>query len=556
MVGRLLSVTGTALLIAVGLVTPVLATATATPASAQTVIDGCTIVSNPTPTNFTNCPAMNLFDTGFNGLNLSYANFADSDFAYCNPNPPISCSATDFSGANLTDANLESIGTAAEYYATDPPAGADAEASFDGANLSGANLSYNYLAAGFGDANLTGAALTDTSFEATPTDLGIGAGATLTSDLAGANFTDTALVPSDQDVPATSQAGAMATWTTPAAVPGETPGSCTPAPGSSFPLFSSTVTCQVFDATGDEATGTFQVNVVPTTQYFSRVLVPSNGTTLSGANYLDAEASDSPGVTKVVFELSGGSLSNQVIATATPTIYGWLAQWASATVPNGPYSLVSVATDADGNTDTSTPISITVDNPMTSVIIPSAGAAVSGTSSALDASASSTPGIASVIFELSGGTLSNQVIAKGTATYYGWLTEWNTTTVANGSYTLQSVATDKDGAQATSSPVSITVNNPAPTTAVLIPKNGATVSGTSSLLDASASANVTKVTYELTGGALSDRVIATATPTIYGWLAEWNTASIPDGTYNLQSVASYGGPVSGTSSSITITVDN
>jgi hypothetical protein len=118
------------------------------------------------------------------------------------------------------------------------------------------------------------------------------------------------------------------------------------------------------------------------------------------------------------------------------------------------------------------------------------------------------------------------------------------------------VATDKDGAQATSSPVSITVNNPAPTTAVLIPKNGATVSGTSSLLDASASANVTKVTYELTGGALSDRVIATATPTIYGWLAEWNTASIPDGTYNLQSVASYGGPVSGTSSSITITVDN
>ena len=318
--------------------------------------------------------------------------------------------------------------------------------------------------------------------------------------MADANFTDTILVPSDQDVTATSQTGAMATWTTPAALPGATPGSCTPASGSTFPIFSSTVTCQVFDATGDEATGTFEVNVVPTTQYFSRVLVPSNGATLSGANYLDAEASDSPGVTKVVFELSGGSLSNQVVATATPTIYGWLAQWASATVPNGSYSLVSVATDADGNTDPSVPISIAVDNPMTSVLIPSAGATVSGTSTRLDASASSPPGIASVVFELSGGTLSDQVIAKGTATIYGWLNEWNTTTVANGSYTLQSVATDKDDAQVTSSPVSITVNNPAPTTTVLIPESGATVSGISSLLDASGSANVVKVTYELTGG--------------------------------------------------------
>ena len=372
--------------------------------------------------------------------------------------------------------------------------------------------------------------------------------------MADANFTDTTLVPSDQDVPATSQAGAVATWTTPAALPGATPGSCTPLPGSTFPLFSSTVACQVFDATGDEATGTLKVNVVPTTQYFSRVLVPSNGATLSGANYFDAEASDSPGVTKVVFELSGGTLSNQVIATATPTIYGWLAQWPSATVPNGSYSLVSVATDADGNTDPSVPISIAGDNPMTSVLIPSAGATVSGTSSRLDASASSPPGIASVVFELSGGTLSDQVIAKGTATIYRWLNEWNTTTVANGSYTLQSVATDKVDAQVTSSPVSIAVNNPAPTTTVLIPENGAAVSGISSLLDASGSANVVKVTYELTGGTLSDHVIATATPTIYGWLAEWNTTSVSDGTYNLQSVATYSGGVSGTSSSVTITV--
>jgi hypothetical protein len=40
---------------------------------------------------------------------------------------------------------------------------------------------------------------------------------------------------------------------------------------------------------------------------------------------------------------------------------------------------------------------------------------------------------------------------------------------------------------------------------------------------------------------------ATATATIYGWLAAWNTAGVPDGTYTLESVASYGGGVTGVS---------
>ena len=93
----------------------------------------------------------------------------------------------------------------------------------------------------------------------------------------------------------------MATWPTPAAIPGATPGSCTPASGSTFPLFSSIVACQVLDNNGDVATGTFQVNVQPTTQYFTRVLVPSDGAVLAGAPYLDAAASDSPGVIKLVF---------------------------------------------------------------------------------------------------------------------------------------------------------------------------------------------------------------------------------------------------------------
>jgi hypothetical protein len=51
-------------------------------------------------------------------------------------------------------------------------------------------------------------------------------------------------------------------------------------------------------------------------------------------------------------------------------------------------------------------------------------------------------------------------------------------------------------------------------------------------------------------------MIATATPTIYGWLASWSSTSVPNGTYTLQSVASYQGGVSGTSPGITVSVAN
>jgi acetyl esterase len=189
----------------------------------------------------------------------------------------------------------------------------------------------------------------------------------------------------------------------------------------------------------------------------------------------------------------------------------------------------------------------------TTVVLPSNGSTLSGTQY-LDATTS--PGLTKVQYELSGGGLTDSVIATATPTLYGWLASWNSTSVPNGTYTLQSVATDNLAETTSSSPITVTVNNPPPTTSVVIPSTGATQSGTTALLDASASAGVTSVTYEVSGGSLSDQVVATATPTLYGWLAEWNTTTIPNGTYTLQSVASYAGKVSGTSQGISITIAN
>ena len=97
-------------------------------------------------------------------------------------------------------------------------------------------------------------------------------------------------------------------------------------------------------------------NSAPTTS----VVVPSNGATLSGSQYLDATAS--VGTTYVTYELNGNGLSNDVIATAVPTVYGWIGAWDTTTVPNGAYILRSVASDSGGVTVTSPPVAITVSN--------------------------------------------------------------------------------------------------------------------------------------------------------------------------------------------------
>jgi hypothetical protein len=90
---------------------------------------------------------------------------------------------------------------------------------------------------------------------------------------------------------------------------------------------------------------------------------------------------------------------------------------------------------------------------------------------------------------------------------------------------------------------------------VVVPSNGASVSGTSSVLDAVPSGGATQVVFEVIGGSVN-AMVADGTPTLYGWLATWNTTAVPDGTYTLQAQASYAGGVTVTSPGIQITVNN
>ena len=194
----------------------------------------------------------------------------------CVNGPPASaahCDSSDLTNANLTHANLSgAVLSANTSQGPDQPLrvgdricqsergrsqGADlstgnGRANFGGANLAGANMvNGDFGAASFTNAKLTGASLTGAVMASVVEPFGVTVYATLT----GATLTWHPPCPSNQSVTATSQAGAVVTWPTPAGIPGATPGSCTPASGSTFPLFSSTVACQVLDNNGDVATG-------------------------------------------------------------------------------------------------------------------------------------------------------------------------------------------------------------------------------------------------------------------------------------------------------------
>ncbi len=252
-----------------------------------------------------------------------------------------------------------------------------------------------------------------------------------------------------------------------------------------------------------------------------------------------------------LFQTTNFALTGSYNAMTVPENVALICAWTLMCSQN------NIHPNDEGHAEIALAFEETIDQPpTTSVLVPSGGAALSG-NAVLDASAADVGGVAKVQFALTGGSLNETVVGTAVPTIYGSIFVFNTTTVANGTYTLQSEASDTAGNTGFSVGVQVTVNNPPPTTSVLVPSGGATLSG-NAVLDASAAdvGGVAKVQFALTGGSLNETVVGTAVPTIYGSIFVFNTTTVANGTYTLQSEASDTAGNTGFSVGVQVTVNN
>ena len=99
----------------------------------------------------------------------------------------------------------------------------------------------------------------------------------------------------------------------------------------------------------------------------TRVVSPMNGTTLNGNAWLTATAGVNIGAfgfnaSRVEFSATGGTLRDENIGSAESTDYGWLYVWNTTKVPNGQYTLHSIAYNFNGKGTLSAGVSVSVKN--------------------------------------------------------------------------------------------------------------------------------------------------------------------------------------------------
>ncbi len=288
------------------------------------------------------------------------------------------------------------------------------------------------------------------------------------------------------------------------------------------------------------------------------IAAPANTATVSGTVSVSVNASDNVGVVGVSLVHSGTNHANVPIGvedTAAPYTF----EWNTVGVPNGVHTLEARARDAAGNVATSSAVRVTVLNattdadaaaPAVAITAPIGGSTVSGTTT-ISVTANDNVAVTSNTLFVDGVSTAS-LGTSSPATF-----EWGTLSVADGVHTLYAVAADSAGNMATSSPVSVTVQNTnttdttAPTVSIAVPANGAAVYGTTTVsVNASDNVGVAGVTI------LLDDVAVSAEDTATPYSFDWNTTSASNGSHTLTARARDAAGNIATSTAVTVTVSN
>jgi len=295
-------------------------------------------------------------------------------------------------------------------------------------------------------------------------------------------------------------------------------------------------------------------NIVPDIVIFS----PSEGSIVSGTVTVGITASDLTdplGSLNVEVAIDGAAWQ---IATFNPGsgYYEW--EWDTAATNDGSHSIEARATNSSSKTVYADPVTVTADNsaPTITIVSPTEGSTVFGDVLVeIDASDENSPaGTLTVRVWIDAGPFS-EAFYNPTTGYYEHT--WNSSSVLDGSHTIQANTTDSSNRTTPADPVSIQVDNQPPTAFIANPVEGANVSGNVTVwvnaADPSDPRGSLNVELAIEGGPWQ-AVPFNSVSGYYEWV--WDTTATGDGSRRIDARATNSGGRSTDAAPVTVQADN
>ncbi len=335
---------------------------------------------------------------------------------------------------------------------------------------------------------------------------------------------------------------------------------------------SHTITAITYDPTGNgtrSAPVAVIVNNTPVDTVaptVSEMILSKDKTALSGVVSLSVEASDAVEVVGVQFKLDGVNLGSEIttpsismgttdnlsflnklvsVAHAAGSVYRM--DWNTATASNGSHALTAVVRDAAGNTTTSAPVTVTVNNdtiPPTVKMSTNAGTQnyLPGSRS-LSATVTDNVAVASVIFTISkpDGTVLTTLPASRTRLSIYTSAVWDPLKLNGlGIYNVSAIATDTAGNKTTSNTITLTiVDNTGPATSINTPLPFSSIAGKTTVpISTNSVDNVRTTKVEIyIDNVLKNTCNATTATTTLTCSYNWSMTGVTNGKHTIRAKA-------------------
>ena len=270
------------------------------------------------------------------------------------------------------------------------------------------------------------------------------------------------------------------------------------------------------------------------------------GTNLHGPVTLDATASSNRGVASVLIQAApAGTTSWTDVCTDATAPYS--CAWDTAAIGDGSYDLRAVATDVAGYTRTASRSARVVDNLAPSLSLANPGAFLSATKSLTATASDAGSGLQAVAIQhrAAGTTSWIELCAGATCNLV-------TTSLPDGDRDLRAVATDRAGHVTQTTPITVRIDNAAPTATPSVPPTGR---GTVTLT-ATAGDSGSGVAYVAFEGKYAGVWYEFCRDTSAPYTCSGDSTAIADGTYSVRAVTVDNAGVKTTSAEFPITIDN